>query len=62
MSKHKILAAIVILGHIAKDVIVVDAKSNRATGGAVYYGGIAGIQMGLKVLVITRLKRKISTF
>jgi len=47
---------IVILGHLAKDIIEVDGKSYTSLGGAVYYGGIAGSHMGLKIAIITRLK------
>ena len=47
---------IVILGHIAKDIIEVDGTSLSSIGGAVYYGGIAGSHMGLKIAVITKLK------
>ena len=46
---------IVILGHIAKDIIEIDGKSHDSLGGAVYYGGVAGSHMGLKITVITRL-------
>ena len=47
---------IVIIGHFAKDIIVIDGVSKSALGGAVFYGGIAGSRMGLKVAIITRLK------
>jgi len=47
---------IVILGHIAKDIIEVDGTSYSSIGGAVYYGGIAGRHMGLKITVISKLK------
>jgi len=46
---------IIILGHIAKDIIEVDGKSYTSLGGAVYYSGIAGSHMGLKITIITRL-------
>ena len=46
---------IVILGHIAKDIIEIDGKSHDSLGGAVYYGGVAGSHMDLKITVITRL-------
>ncbi|MHA1931176.1 MAG: PfkB family carbohydrate kinase [Promethearchaeota archaeon] len=49
---------IVILGHIAKDIIEVDNESYTSLGGAVYYGGIAGSHMGLKITIITKLKEK----
>ncbi|MBY8985263.1 MAG: hypothetical protein KGD65_09365 [Candidatus Lokiarchaeota archaeon] len=51
-------ADIVILGHVAKDIIEVDKESYTSLGGAVYYGGIAGSHMGLKITVITRLKEE----
>ena len=53
----KLVVDIVILGHIAKDIIEIDGKSIQAIGGPVYYGGIAGSHMGLKIIVITRLKK-----
>ncbi|MFX1417441.1 MAG: PfkB family carbohydrate kinase [Promethearchaeota archaeon] len=46
---------IVILGHFAKDIIEIDGKSYESLGGAVYYGGIAGSHMGLKIAIITKL-------
>jgi sugar/nucleoside kinase (ribokinase family) len=49
-------ADIVILGHIARDIIEVDHKSYTSLGGAVYYGGMTGSHMGLKITVITKLK------
>lgn len=51
-------ADIVILGHVAMDIIEVDKESYTSLGGAVYYGGIAGSHMGLKITVITRLKEE----
>ncbi len=48
-------ADIVILGHIAKDIIEIDRKSYISLGGAVYYGALAGCHMGLKITIITRL-------
>jgi len=52
------LADIVIIGHLAKDINEIDGKSVLSLGGAVYYGGIAGSHMGLKITVITRLAHK----
>ncbi len=49
---------IVLLGHIAKDIIEIDGASKSVLGGAVYYGGLAGSQMGLKLAIITRLKNE----
>lgn len=53
---------IVILGHLARDIIEVDGKSHKSLGGAVYYGGIAGAHIGLKVAIITKLKKEDFTF
>ena len=53
---------IVILGHLARDVIEVDGKSHKSLGGAVYYGGIAGAHIGLKVAIVTKLKKEDLTF
>ncbi len=47
---------IIILGHIARDIIEIDGINYTSLGGAVYYGGIAGSHMGLKITIITRLK------
>ncbi|MFX1312330.1 MAG: PfkB family carbohydrate kinase [Promethearchaeota archaeon] len=49
---------IVILGHLAKDIIEIDGESYISLGGAVFYGAIAGSHMGLKVSIITRLKKE----
>jgi len=47
---------IAIIGHFAKDIIEIDGVSKSALGGSVFYGGITGSRMGLKVIIITRLK------
>ncbi|MFX0040189.1 MAG: PfkB family carbohydrate kinase [Promethearchaeota archaeon] len=49
-------ADLVILGHLAKDIIEIDGISYTSLGGVVYYGGITGSHMGLKIIIITRLK------
>jgi len=56
MDKEVFESDIVIIGHVAKDIIEIDGVSKSVLGGAVYYGGLAGSQMGLKVAIITRLK------
>ncbi|MHA1477056.1 MAG: hypothetical protein ACTSPU_02555 [Promethearchaeota archaeon] len=56
MVKEVFESDIAIIGHIAKDIIEIDGVSKSVLGGAVYYGGLAGSQMGLKVAIITRLK------
>ena len=56
MVKEEIDSDIVIIGHIAKDIIEIDGVSKAVLGGAVYYGGLTGSRMGLKITIITRLK------
>jgi len=46
---------IVMIGHFAKDTLVVDDKSEVASGGGVYYGSVALRRMGVRVAVVTRL-------
>ncbi len=46
---------VLLLGHIAKDRIVVDGHAEVVPGGAVYYGGVALARLGLRVAVVTRL-------
>lgn len=46
---------IMMIGHIAKDKLIVDGYEEIASGGAVYYGSIALSRMGVSVAVITRL-------
>ncbi len=46
---------IVMIGHFAKDRLIVDGRSEVASGGAVYYGGVALRRMGVSVAVVTRL-------
>jgi len=58
MEHDKLEADIVLLGDISKDIIVIKDQSREAIGGAVYYGGIAASHMGLKTLVITKLREE----
>ncbi|MBN1347250.1 MAG: carbohydrate kinase [Phycisphaerae bacterium] len=46
---------IVMIGHFARDVIVVDGVRTEACGGGVYYGSLALRQLGLRVGVATRV-------
>jgi len=55
MDKEVFESDIVIIGHVAKDIIEIDGLSKQVLGGAVYYGGLAGSRMGLKIAIITRL-------
>lgn len=46
---------IMMIGHFARDQIIVDGESESSSGGAVYYGGVALRHLGLRVAVVTRL-------
>jgi sugar/nucleoside kinase (ribokinase family) len=46
---------ILMLGHFARDRIIVDGHAVTASGGAVYYGSVALRRLGLGVAVVTRL-------
>jgi sugar/nucleoside kinase (ribokinase family) len=48
---------IAVIGHFAKDKIVVRGEERVSPGGSVYYGAIALRRMGLRVAVITRLRQ-----
>ena len=46
---------VMMIGHFAKDRLVVDGRGETASGGAVYYGSVALRRMGLRVAIATRL-------
>jgi sugar/nucleoside kinase (ribokinase family) len=47
---------IMMIGHFAKDRLVVDDKTSEiVSGGAVYYGSVALRRLGVRVAVVTRL-------
>jgi sugar/nucleoside kinase (ribokinase family) len=46
---------VMMIGHFAKDRLVVDGDSQVASGGAVYYGSVALRRIGLHVAIVTRL-------
>ncbi len=46
---------IMMIGHFARDILVVDGQAENASGGAVYYGGMALLQLGVSVAIVTRL-------
>jgi len=46
---------LLMIGHFAKDRLVVDGKGESASGGAVYYGSLAVHRLGVRVAVATRL-------
>lgn len=49
---------VMLIGHLAKDRIVVNGQARAATGGAVYYGGMTLLCLGLRVAIVTRLARE----
>jgi sugar/nucleoside kinase (ribokinase family) len=46
---------IMMIGHFAKDRLVVDGHGEIASGGGVYYGSVALRRLGVRVAVVTRL-------
>ncbi len=48
---------IIILGHFAKDKLVIRGNVKDALGGAVYYGGLALSRMNIRSGIITRLRK-----
>jgi sugar/nucleoside kinase (ribokinase family) len=46
---------ILMIGHFARDQVVVDGQAEAASGGAIYYGSVALRQLGIRVAVATRL-------
>ncbi len=46
---------ILMIGHFAKDILVVDGRAEDSSGGGVYYGSIPLRHLGLNVAVVTRL-------
>ncbi len=56
MLREVFVSDITIIGHFARDIIEIDGVSKSALGGSVFYGGIAGSRMDLKIAIITRLK------
>jgi len=49
---------ILMIGNFAVDKLIVDGVEEVASGGGVYYGGIAAQRVGAKVAVVTRLHPK----
>ena len=49
---------ILMLGHFAKDEIIVDGVSEIASGGGVYFGSVAAHRLGQDVTVVTRLREE----
>lgn len=57
MDLGRISVDIAVIGHFAKDKIVVRGEERVSSGGSVYYGAMALRRMGLRVAVITRLRQ-----
>jgi sugar/nucleoside kinase (ribokinase family) len=51
----KLKTDIMMIGHFARDRLVVDGHGEYASGGGVYYGSIALRRLGVDVAVVTRL-------
>jgi sugar/nucleoside kinase (ribokinase family) len=49
---------ILVIGHFAKDRIIVRGEEKVASGGSVYYGALAMRRLGLRVAVVTRLAQE----
>ncbi len=49
---------ILMVGHFARDELIVDGKGEASSGGGVYYGSMVLRQMGLQVAIATRLKKE----
>ncbi len=47
---------IVLVGHVAKDIIVIGDKREEVAGGGAYYGSIALAHLGFRVAVVTKLR------
>lgn len=52
---QRVAVDVAVIGHFAKDKIVVGGQETVASGGSVYYGGMALARLGLRVAVVTRL-------
>jgi sugar/nucleoside kinase (ribokinase family) len=46
---------VMMIGHFARDRVVVDGRGETVSGGGVYYGGVALRRLGVRVAVVTRL-------
>jgi sugar/nucleoside kinase (ribokinase family) len=46
---------VLMIGHFARDQVLVDGEGGTVSGGAVYYGAIALRRLGIQVAVVTKL-------
>lgn len=49
------LVDVMIIGHFAKDNVIVDGSSETTSGGSVYFGSVALQRLGLRAAIVTRL-------
>ena len=49
---------VAVIGHFAKDILVFGGQSMVSSGGSVYYGALALRRLGLRVAVVTRLRKE----
>lgn len=57
MDSGRISVDIAVIGHFARDKIIVRREERVSSGGSVYYGAMALRRMGLRVAVVTRLRQ-----
>lgn len=55
MTAHNEAIDLLMVGHFAKDELIVDGISETSSGGGVYYGSFAVHRLGFRVAVATRL-------
>ena len=55
MSVDATSVDVVMIGHFAKDQVIVDGQGQTVPGGGVYYGSVALRRLGVSVAVVTRL-------
>ena len=49
---------VVLVGHLAKDLIIINDKEREATGGAPFYGAPPLLRMGKRVGIVTKLSKE----
>ena len=52
----------VIIGHMSKDIVIIDGKTEVCSGGSAYYAAFPPKYLKVNFLVITKLHWKIITF
>ncbi len=49
---------VILVGHLAKDKIIIGGKERESSGGAPFYGAFPLLRMGKKVGIVTKLKKE----